>query len=173
MHNRRIILGVLHDNQRNRVIFDGHAGAVRRGTFTDVMERLSPASEADWWGVVGTFHTLRCKVRARYLGNNKWPDTPLLALEVQPQQQLPTRFPPESEVPWHITIAYYDPQRSREFRSVVDRYAEFQEYTLVGKIQGAMFELDKNRCPVGSDPELLALKRSDPYYHDRPLHISL
>ena len=170
-HSRRDILGLLHENRRKHVTLQAHHQAIRSGTSTNIFQRLSPAAEADWDAVVRTFTTLHCKLRAFYSGTNNWPE-PLLSLEVKPLQDMPTLFPDHSETPWHISIAFYEPQKSREFRKIVQKYAEWREFVLVGNIYGGMFELDPERCPVGSDEDILALKRQG-YYGDRPMHISM
>jgi hypothetical protein len=170
MHKR--ILQDLRDSHLTGVIAQGRARAVPRGIFTDVMDRLAPASD-DWESVRNNFTRLRCRVRARYSGSNESPDTPLLMLEVDPLQELPTTKPPDSATPWHISVAFYNPQRKQSFKAIERRYTQWREYTLIGWIQGASFYLDPQRCPVGSDPDLQALIRSDPWYGHKPIHISL
>ena len=62
MHKR--ILQGLRESHLTGVIAQGRARAVPRGIFTDVMDRLTPAS-ADWESVRTNFTRLRCRVRAR------------------------------------------------------------------------------------------------------------
>ena len=158
----------LHEMQRNNAI---HKGRIAPGIDTDVMDRLSPASLADWDGVVRRFTRFRAKVRARYM-NAAYGTEPLLVLEIQPLGNFPTTKPPNSETPWHISVGFYSHAYAREFNTLVDKYREFEVKTLVGHIQGASFELDTLRCDVGRDPLLQRLHRLG-YYGNRPLHISL
>ena len=169
--NMKHVLMDLHETQRKAVILEGHAGRIPRGTNTDVMDRLSPMS-ADWHGVTHNFTSFRCKIRARYMGSNRWSDNPLLVLEVKPLEEIPTTKPPNSQTPWHITVGFYDSYKAQEFRNIVEKYLDWTEYTLIGWVQGASFYLDTERCPVGSDQDLLALIRSDPYYGHKPIHMS-
>ena len=164
----RGILHDLHEMQRKNAI---HRGGIAPGVDTDVMDRLSPASQADWDGVVRRFTRFQAKVRARYM-NAAYGSDPLLVLEVQPLGNFPTTMPPNSETPWHISVAFYDRGQRRDFEKLVEKYRRSEVKTLVGHIQGASFELDTLRCEVGSDPLLQRLHRSG-YYGDRPLHISL
>ena len=164
----RGILHDLHETQRKNAI---HKGRIAPGVDTDVMDRLSPASLADWDGVVRRFTRFRAKVRARYM-NAAYGTDPLLVLEIQPIGNFPTTKPPNSEIPWHISVAFYSDENKREFKALVDKYRKFEIKTLVGHIQGASFELDTLRCDVGSDPLLQHLHRLG-YYGNRPLHISL
>jgi len=162
----------LRENQRQAVIFAGLAGQIPDGTNTELTDRLSPMSQ-DWEGLRKNFTSLKCKVRARYMGGNQWPGNPLLILEIRPLQELPTTKPPNSETPWHITVGFYEPSRDRAFKKIVEKYIDWEEYTLIGWIQGASFYLDTNACPVGSDPDLQNLIRADAYYGHKPIHISL
>ena len=165
---KRKIQNDLHEMQRKNAI---HKGPVPSGIDTDVMDRLSPASLADWDSVVRRFTRFRAKVRARYM-NAAYGTDPLLVLEIQPIGNFPTTKPPNSEIPWHISVAFYSDENKREFKALVDKYRKFEIKTLVGHIQGASFELDTLRCDVGSDPLLQHLHRLG-YYGNRPLHISL
>ena len=170
---RKRIREDLYENQRRGVAQRGHQNAVAYGVNTDVWQRLSPAAEADWETIRTTFTRLRCRIRGRYLGSNTYPDTPLFVLEVVPLEPLPTIKPPNSETPWHISVAFYNPQLARDFNVLIDRYAHFREYTLIGWIQGASFYLDTHACPIGSDVQLQELVRQDPSYGHKPIHISL
>ena len=165
---KRKIQNDLHEMQRKNAI---HKGPVPPGIDTDVMDRLSPASQADWDSVVKRFTRFRAKVRARYM-NAAYDSEPLLVLEIQPLGDFPTVKPPNSETPWHVSVGFYSRAYAREFNALVDKYREFEVKTLVGHIQGASFELDTLRCDVGSDRLLQRLHRLG-YYGNRPLHISL
>ena len=121
-----------------------HRGPIAPGVDTDVMDRLSPASLADWDGVVRRFTRFRAKVRARYM-NAAYGADPLLVLEVQPLGNFPTTKPPNTETPWHISVAFYDRRQRREFDALVGKYRKFEVKTLDGHIQGASFELDTLR----------------------------
>ena len=162
------LLNNLHEIQRKNAI---HKGSIAPGIDTDVMNRLSPESLADWDRVVRRFTRFRAKVRARYM-NAAYGTDPLLVLEIQPIGIFPTTKPPNSETPWHISVGFYSDEHAREFKALVDKYRKFEIKTLVGHIQGASFELDTLRCDVGSDPLLQHLHRLG-YYGNRPLHISL
>ena len=162
------LLNNFHEIQRKNAI---HKGSIAPGIDTDVMNRLSPESLADWDRVVRRFIRFRAKVRARYM-NAAYGTDPLLVLEIQPIGNFPTTKPPNSEIPWHISVAFYSDENKREFKALVDKYRKFEIKTLVGHIQGASFELDTLRCDVGSDPLLQHLHRLG-YYGSRPLHISL
>ena len=169
----RRIWSDLYENQRRGVIRQAYANAIPRGVDTDIMQRLSVAAEADWDAIRTQFTRLRCRIRARYSGNNAFPDNPLLVLEVVPLEELPTTKPPNSETPWHISVAFYNPALAREFQVITDRYALPREFTLEGWIQGSTFVLDTRECPVGSDRQLQELVAQDPWYGHKAIHISL
>ena len=160
--------------QRRRIaIRRGQAGAVEAEAYQDVMDRLRPNVNANWDRVVRQFRLLRCQVRARYMASNEYAERPLLVLEIRPLQQMPTTRPPGNKTPWHVSIAFYDPDRRKAFMTATRAYTDWREVTLVGEIAGSTFQLDPRRCPVATDRRLAALHRADPWYGDRPLHISL
>ena len=165
---KRKIQNELHEMQRKNAIYKG---AIPPGVDTDVMDRLSAASQADWYGVVRRFTRFQAKVRARYM-NAAYGAEPLLVLEIIPLGNFPTTKPPNTETPWHVSVGFYDRAYAREFKALVNKYRNFEVKTLVGHIQGASFELDTLRCEVGSDPLLQNLHRLG-HYGNRPLHISL
>ena len=166
MYSRLLIN--LHEMQRKNAI---HKGSIAPGVDTDVMDRLSPESQADWDRVVRRFTRFRAKVRARYM-NAAYGSDPLLVLEIQPLGKFPTTKPPNTETPWHISVGFYSDEYAREFKALVNKYRNFEVKTLVGHIQGASFYLDTLRCDIGRDPLLQHLHRLG-HYGNRPLHISL
>ena len=91
---------------------------------------------------------------------------------MHPLQKLPTSTPPNSETPYHISVAFFDPAKRKMFEELERKYSKSKTVTLQGEIQGSSFKLDTTRCPVGSD-ELVKRLHAAGHYYNRPLHISL
>ena len=152
----------------------GLRGQVPQDVHTDVMDRIRPWAQDDWDSVVRRFRTMRVRLRSVYLPSNNHALQPLLALAVEQldPEQAPIYGKPGSETPLHISVAFFDAGRKREFREVFERYQKPREVVLHGMIQGSTFEL-RPPDPILADPQVVALKAGDPYYGHRPLHISL
>ena len=153
---------------RQNGIEQGLRGQVVEDRHIDIMDRIRPWAQEDWDSVV------RVRLRSVYLPSNRHPEAPLLALAVEQldPEEAPVFGKPQSETPLHISVAFYNAERKREFDEVFERYQKPQEVVLHGRIQGSTFEL-RPPDPIAADPEVAALKRGDAYYGNRPLHISL
>ena len=140
----------------------------------EVMERLKPWASDDWDAVVQNFRTMRVRLHAEYLPSNRHPTSPLLALVVEQLDEhlAPIWGKPGSVTPLHISIAFYDRRRKREFDRVYKRYARPREVVLHGWIQGSTFALHPPD-PIAGDADVQNLARSDPWYGHKGLHISL
>ena len=159
----------LRDILAHRQLFNAMTTA-RQGVETDIFDRLTPEAEEDWDAIRTSFTTLRCRIRAEYLPSN-YPNHPLLAFVVEPIDPMPTTKPVMSNVPWHVSIAFYYPQFDREFTRVHRRYLMAREVVLRGHIQGSSFELHPN-SPIANDADVVALHQNGHYRH-RDLHLSL
>ena len=159
---------------RQNGIEQGLRGQVPEDVHHDVMERIRPWAQDDWDSVVRSFRTMRVRLRSIYLPSNRYPMAPLLALAVEQldPEEAPIYGRPGSETPLHISVAFYNAGRKREFDEVFERYQKPREVVLHGRIQGSTFEL-RPPDPIAADPEVAALKQGDAYYGHRPLHISL
>ena len=111
-------------------------------------------------------------MRGVYLGSQGYPEQPLFALEVTPLQRLPTNQPPNTATPYHISIAFSDPAKRREFTALEARYRKPRTVTLKGVVRGLAFYLDESRDPIARDALLQRVFRSGHYGH-KGLHISL
>ena len=140
----------------------------------DVMDRIRPWAQDDWDSVVRRFRTMRVRLQSVYIPSNNHPTTPLLALAVEQldPEEAPIEGKPGSETPLHISIAFFNPERKPHFDRVFKRYQLPRIVTLHGQIQGSIFAL-RPPDPILGDRDLMALKRSDPWYGHRDLHISL
>ena len=73
-----------------------------------------------------------------------------------------------------------DKQQKALINQISDRYMSAPALTLIGTVEGAAFRLDRNKCPVGSDPAVQALHGGlyeklghAGKYCNRPIHVSL
>ena len=170
--NAKQVFHILMQRQRENVIALGRHGRIPDVNWTDVMDRLTPRARNNWDIVRDNFRQLRCRIRAEYLGSNAHPNNPLLVLAVYPMQILPVRGQGDPDIPWHISLSFYDPERKPEFTAVEQKYGQSRIVTLEGWIQGSTFQLDPMLCPIASDPVVRNLHAADPYYGDAPLHVS-
>ena len=114
---------------------------------------------------------MKAEVQGVYLGSNDYPEPPLFALKVTPLQRLATIQPPNSETPYHISVAFFDPAERRSFTALEQKYSEPREVTLKGRIRGMAFYLDATD-PIASDPLIQSVHGKGHYAH-KPLHVSL
>ena len=177
--NRRV-QPTLSKFQRESVISQGQRGKIPDGVDYDLTQRIRNKKllkDEKWYSYKKGFKTIRCRIRGVYLGSNytdgyQWADQPLYVIEVHPLQKLPTSKPPNSETPYHISVAFWDPQKRKLFEELERKYSQSRTVTLRGEIEGSSFKLDTKKCPVGSD-ELVKKLHSTGHYKNRPLHISL
>ena len=161
------------ERQRDNVTGLANRGSIPDVNWTDVEDRLNPRAKTRWDTVVANFRQIRCRLRAEYSGSNEWPNNPLLVLAVYPMQHLPITRPGDPDIPWHISISYYDPNRKPEFAAMEAKYGQSRIVTLEGWIAGSTFQLDTVNCPIGSDPLVRNVHAADPCCGHRPLHVSL
>ena len=163
------------DAKRRRVTEAGRRNAIPAGRDPGLPERMrNPRllEDARWEKYKQGFTELKANVRGVYLGSNENPERPLFALEVIPQQRLPTSQPPNTATPYHISISFYDPAQRRDFTALEARYSKWRTVTLKGFIRGLAFYLDEKRDPIARDPLLQRIFKSGHYGH-KGLHISL
>ena len=163
------------DAPRRRVTDAARRGAIPAGRDPDLSERMrNPRllDDARWELYKQGFTELKARVRGVYLGSQAYPEQPLFALEVTPLQRLPTNQPPNTATPYHISIAFFDPAKRREFAALEARYRKPRTVTLKGQIRGLAFYLDENRDPIARDKLLHRIFRAGHYGH-KELHISL
>ena len=163
----------LMGNQREQITGIARRGLIPAVQWTDVMDRLTPRAANNWPVVAAHFTQIRCRIQAQYSGSNAWPNEPLLVLAVFPHQIMPTRTHGDPNLPWHISLSSYDPNRRAQFKAIEEQWGKAREVTLRGWIAGATFQLDPVNCPVGSDPAVQAIHAADPHYGHIPLHVSL
>ena len=172
--NRRV-QPTLSKFQRESVISQGQRGKIPDGVDYDLTQRIRNKKllkDEKWYSYKKGFKTIRCRIKGVYLGSNyTYANEPLYVIEVRPLQKLPTSKPPNSETPYHISVAFWDPQKRKLFEELERKYSQSRTVVLQGEIEGSSFKLDTKKCPVGSD-ELVKRLHSEGYYHNRPLHIS-
>ena len=168
----RAIRPTLNRAQRDNVVAQGRRGAVPTGTDVELAKRARKGlmEPQRWDSYKKGFKEIKAKIRGVYLGNNAWSTQPLFALEVTPQQRLPTIQPPNTATPYHISVAFYDPAKRRAFDTLQQRYSRTRTVVLQGEIRGASFELTKG--PVHDDALLRDLHKEGHYGH-KSIHISL
>ena len=173
--NRRV-RPILTKFQREAVISQGKRGNIPTGVDYDHTQRMRNQNllkDERWESYKKGFKTLQCRIRGVYLGNNSnSANQPLFAIEVQPLQKLPTSKPPNSATPYHISVAFFDPNKRNMFDELERKYSKNKIVTLRGEISGLTFKLDTTRCPVGSD-ELIKRVHAEGHYYYSPLHVSL
>ena len=172
--NRRV-RPTLTKFQRELVISQGQRGKIPTGVDYDHTQRMRNQNllkDEKWHSYKKGFKTIRCRIKGVYLGSNyTYANEPLYVIEVHPLQKLPTSKPPNSETPYHISVAFWDPKKRKMFEELERKYSRSETVTLIGEIEGSSFKLDTKKCPVGSD-ELVKRLHSTGHYHNRPLHIS-
>ena len=159
--------------QRENIISQGRRGAVPEGTDVELADRTRRGlMERQRWDTYKKgFKEIKAKIRGVYLGNNgPWHNQPLFAIEVMPLQKLPTTQPPNTATLYHISVAFYDPAKRRDFETLHLRYSRTRTIVLKGEIRGGTFEITKG--PIYKDT-LLRKLHSEGHYGDRSLHISL
>ena len=173
--NRRV-QPTLSKFQRESVISQGQRGKIPDGVDYDLTPRIRDRNllkDEKWHSYKKGFKTIRCRIKGVYLGSNyTYANEPLYVIEVHPLQKLPTSKPPNSETPYHISVAFWDPQKRKLFEELERKYSQSRTVVLQGEIEGSSFKLDTKKCPVGSD-ELVKRLHSTGHYHNRSLHISL
>ena len=107
-----------------------------------------------------------------------WSSTGYFGLEVRPLETFPTDRPPWIGSPWHITVGTlgeHSQAYNTQIRDFLRRFArpqrvrlQFQHFNANGYA-----ELDPQRCPIASDPQVVELKHRDPTQRDIALHISM
>ena len=143
------------------------------GDFTDVYDRI----RGNWDETTLAVSTrgLQARVRPKWLGD-------LFTLEVIPLEPFPTTAPTYSNTPYHISLDEKrdDKQQRALISQINDRYMSAPALTLIGTVEGAAFRLDRDRCPVGSDPAVQKLHDGiyeklghAGKYCNRPIHVSL
>ena len=172
--NRRV-QPTLSKFQRESVISQGQRGKIPDGVDYDLTQRIRNKKllkDEKWYSYKKGFKTIRCRIKGVYLGSNyTYANEPLYVIEVHPLQKLPTSKPPNSETPYHISVAFWDPKKRKMFEELERKYSQSRTVVLQGEIEGSSFKLDTKKCPVGSD-ELVKKLHSTGHYHNRPLHIS-
>ena len=73
----------------------------------------------------------------------------------------------------HISVAFFDPAKRRDFTAVETKYRKSRTVTLKGKIRGMAFYLDEENCPIGRDPLLQRLFKTGYYHYKGGLHVSM
>ena len=128
---------------------------------------------------------IRCRVKAEYYPPDpRWPDEPLLAITVDPLDDLPTNRPAHSETPWHISIGFFSTKfgpikdASKEDKAafknslanIQRNYAEWQPVILQGESQGGTFALFPH-SPIANDPDIQYVHANSQYW-DRGIHMT-
>ena len=107
--------------QRESVISQGQRGKIPDGVDYDLTQRIRNQKllkDEKWHSYKKGFKTLKCKIRGVYLGsNNTYANDPLYVIEMHPLQKLPTSKPPNSETPYHISVAFFDPKKRKFLRN--------------------------------------------------------
>ena len=110
-------------------------------------------------------------------GSESNPDDPLIGFQVRPLngQHMVLDRPPAYGTPWHISVGFAKNPPSPEQRAFMRRFAHPRIVRLrFSEIKwNGVATLDPERDPIASDPVVKAFHASDPWYADRPLHISL
>ena len=173
--NRRV-RPTLTKFQRELVISQGQRGKIPDGVDYDLTQRIRNQKllkDEKWHSYKKGFKTIRCRIKGVYLGSNyTYANEPLYVIEVHPLQKLPTSKPPNSETPYHISVAFWDPKKRKMFEELERKYSKSRTVSLRCEIHGLSFKLDTTRCPVGSDELVKRVHAAGHYYH-KPLHISL
>jgi len=163
-------------------------GKKPEGEWADIADRYRPGVETfdGWWNFIDNMnHQLRCRIKAEYLTPDKdYPDEPLLAIVVDPLQDLPTTRPPDNETPWHVSIGFYSTKYGpikdgsaadrANYKNALERiqrnYAEWAEVILQGQSQGGTFALFPDSA-IANDADIQHV-HANSHYHNRAIHMS-
>ena len=164
-------------------------GKKPEGEWEDLADRYRHpeiATDEGWHNFIGNMNNqLRCRVKAEYLTPDKdYPDEPLLAIIIDPLDDLPTNRPAHSETPWHISLGFYSTKYGpikdgtkadrANYKKALERiqrnYAEWAEVILLGESQGGTFQLFPE-SPIAADPDIQHV-HANSHYHDRDLHMT-
>ena len=163
-------------------------GKKPEGEWADIADRYRPGVETHegWWNFMDNMNNqLRCKVKAEYLTPvTTYPDEPLLAIVVEPLQDMPTTRPAHSETPYHISIGFYSTKygpikdgsavNRANYKKALERiqrnYAEWQPVILTGHPQGGTWVLNDD-SPVKNDPDIQFVHANSQYW-DRGIHMT-
>ena len=164
-------------------------GKKPEGEWADIADRYRHpeiATDEGWHNFIGNMNNqLRCRIKAEYLTPDKdYPDEPLLAIVIDPLQDLPTIRPPDSETPWHVSIGFYSTKYGpikdgtkadrANYKKALERiqrnYAEWAEVILLGHTQGGTWVLNDD-SPVKNDPDIQFV-HDNSHYHDRAIHMT-
>ena len=163
-------------------------GKKPEGEWADIEDRYRPGVETNegWWDFMDNMNNqLRCRIKAEYLTPDKrWPNEPLLAVVVEPLQDMPTTRPAHSETPYHISIGFYSTKygpikdgsavNRANYKKALERiqrnYAEWQPVILTGHSQGGTWELNANP-PIANDPDIQFVHANSQYW-DRGIHMT-
>ena len=158
------------------------------GEWADIEDRYRPGVETfdGWWNFIDNMnHQLRCRIKAEYLTPvTTHPDEPLLAIIVDPLDDLPTNRPAHTETPWHVTIGFYSTKYGpikdgsaadrANYKNALERiqrnYAEWAEVIVWGEAQGGTFALFPD-SPIANDPDIQYI-HANSHYWDRPIHLT-
>ena len=163
-------------------------GKKPEGEWEDIADRYRPGVETDegWDNFIDNMNNqLRCRIKAEYYPPDpRWPDEPLLAITVDPLDDMPTNRPAHSETPWHISLGFYStkygpikdaPKEEKaayrnSLANIQERYAEWAEVILRGEVEGGTFALFRN-SPIANDPDIRYV-HDNSHYHDRAIHMT-
>ena len=109
-------------------------------------------------------------------GNEQYPDSPLIGLEVRPMSRphMILNRPPSYGTPWHISVGFASNPPTAEQEAFTKKYAHPRVLTLYFHYinDKGYAELDPDKDPIASDPVVKAFHKSS-YYSYKELHISL
>ena len=164
-------------------------GKKPEGEWEDIDDRLRHPGlrpDAGWRNFIDNMNNqLRCRIKAEYFTPvATHPDEPLLAIVVDPLQDLPTNRPAHTETPWHVSIGFYSTKYGpikdgsaadrANYKNALERiqrnYAEWAEVILTGHSQGGTWELNAN-SPIAADPDIQYI-HANSHYHNRPIHMT-
>ena len=164
-------------------------GKKPEGEWEDLADRYRHpeiATDEGWHNFIGNMNNqLRCRVKAEYLTPDKdYPDEPLLAIIIDPLDDLPTNRPAHSETPWHVSIGFYSTKYGpikdgttadrANYKKALERiqrnYAEWQTVILTGHPQGGTWVLNDD-SPVRTDPDIQYIHANSEYW-EREIHLT-
>ena len=163
-------------------------GKKPEGEWEDIADRYRPGVETDegWDNFIDNMNNqLRCRIKAEYYPPDpRWPDEPLLAITVDPLDDMPTNRPAHSETPWHVSIGFYSTKFGpikdgsaadrANYKKALERiqrnYAEWQTVILTGHPQGGTWVLNDDP-PVRTDPDIQYIHANSEYW-EREIHLT-
>ena len=117
---------------------------------------------------------LRAKLSLWISGNNDYPESALIGLNVEPHQPIMTYRAPYLGTPWHISVGFSkdDGSLSTEALAFINKYSTPREVTLkIKEVRwNAVTDLADND-PIVSDPIVHAIHQSS-YYKHKAIHIT-